>query len=534
MAEQVLNNWTREAMLESLNKQQGIWDVVVVGGGATGLGIALDAVTRGFSTLLLEQHDFGKGTSTRSTKLVHGGVRYLEQGNISLVLGALKERALMLQNAPHLVKKQSFVLPTFNRWGAYYFGLGLKFYDFLSGKSSLGPSHIFGRSTTVHHIPTIKTDELRGGVEYFDGQFDDARYLINLAQTAIAKGGTLLNYAKVDSLSKSDGLVNGLHFIDMLSNQSHEVEAKVVINATGVFVDQIRKMDDGAAQDMILASQGVHLVLSKRFLPGDSAILIPRTKDGRVLFAVPWLGHTVIGTTDTQVPNAQLEPIALEEEINFLIDHANEYLTETVSKEDVKSIFTGLRPLVKPAKGGKSSVVSRDHTIEVSNGKLITITGGKWTTYRKMAKDALDRAIKIGGLPYRKCITDTVELHGAEINLNNFEKLSMYGSDREALALLERQDPQLAERLHPDLPYKRSCVVLAARMEMAQSVEDVLARRTRMLFLNVKAALFAAPIVAEILASELNKPSGWQEEQIAAFEEVARSYQIETYFPPRQ
>ncbi|GGK27832.1 glycerol-3-phosphate dehydrogenase [Yeosuana aromativorans] len=504
------------------------WDVIIIGGGATGLGIALDATTRGYKTLLLEQVDFAKGTSSRSTKLVHGGVRYLAQGNIDLVKEALHERGLMFKNASHLVRNQSFIIPSYSWWDNFFYTAGLKVYDFLAGKMSFGKSLGISKKITLTRLSTIKSEYLRGGVVYHDGQFDDARLAVNIAQSAIEHGATVLNHYKVKKLFKGiTGLVNGVLAKDVETNQTYRLNAKVVINATGVFTDEVLKMDDPSAKNIIRPSQGVHLVLEKSFLPGNDAIMIPKTDDGRVLFLVPWHNRVLVGTTDTLLDGHSLEPKPLDKELDFIIETVNRYLTKKVGKEDILSIFAGLRPLAAPKdKSEKTKEISRSHKILVSDSGLITITGGKWTTYRRMAQDTINKAIQLGKLPNAKCRTKDLLIHGADGNIDESNHLNVYGSDQKGIQQLFKESPELMEKLHPRLEFIKAEVVWAIRNEMARTVEDILARRVRVLFLDAKAAIEITPMVATILANELNKDDDWKHEQISNFIGVASQYVI--------
>jgi glycerol-3-phosphate dehydrogenase len=481
----------RPRFLQRVAERREPWDLVIVGGGATGIGIAVDAVTRAYSVLLLEQHDFGKGTSSRSTKLVHGGVRYLQQGNVSLVMEALKERGMLLQNAPHLVRDQQFIVPNYEWWEAPFYGIGMKVYDLLAGKYGFGPSQVLSREEVLERIPTLSQDGLRGGVKYHDGQFDDARLLIDLASTAAEHGATLLNYARVTGLAKdAEGYVNGLTFRDEETGVTHEVAARCVINATGPFCDGLRQVDNPAAKPIIAPSQGVHIVLPKEFLPGDTAIMVPHTRDGRVMFAIPWHGHAVVGTTDTEIPNTPLEPFPQSAEIDFILETASGYLAKRPTRADILSVFTGIRPLVKASEVSGTAALSREHTIEISSSGLLTIAGGKWTTYRKMAEDAVDHAIVLAKLDERPCITRNLRIH------------------------------QPGKHADSGAWY--------AEHEMARTVEDVLARRTRLLFLDTQAALHKAPQVARELAKELKRDEAWQRTQLADFALVASHF-----IPPR-
>tara|TARA_R110002096_G_scaffold13569_2_gene47795 strand:+ start:2644 stop:4215 length:1572 start_codon:yes stop_codon:yes gene_type:complete len=519
----------RKTLIKQL-KANPNWDVIIIGGGATGLGIALDSATRGFKTLLLEQVDFAKGTSSRSTKLVHGGVRYLAQGNIDLVKEALYERGLMLKNASHLVSNQSFIIPNYKWWDNFFYTVGLKVYDFLAGKLSFGKSLRISKKETESRLTTIKSEKLKGGVVYHDGQFDDSRLAINIAQTSIEQGATILNHFKVEKLIKSeDGLVNGVVAKDAETNLSYSLNAKVIINATGVFTDEILKMDDELAKNIIRPSQGIHLVLDKSFLPGKDAIMIPKTDDGRVLFLVPWHNRVVVGTTDTLLDSHSLEPKALDKEIDFILATANRYLTKNVSKKDVLSMFAGLRPLAAPKdKSEKTKEISRSHKIIVSDSGLITITGGKWTTYRRMAQDTINKAIDLGKLPNIKCNTKDLLIHGSNGPVDKSQHLYIYGSDQKGIKALVKESPELGEKLHPRLEFTKAEVVWAARNEMARTIEDVLARRVRILFLDAKAAIEIAPMVAIILAKELNKDDNWTQHQISDFSEIAKQYVIKS------
>lgn len=516
--------------LEQLGNLEAVerWDVIVIGGGATGLGVAVDAATRGFKTLLLEAHDFAKGTSSRSTKLVHGGVRYLEQGDIALVLEALRERGLLHKNAPHLVHHLSFIVPRYKWWEGPFFGIGLKVYDALAGKLNLAKSRILSRERTMELIPNINPENLLGGVEYFDGQFDDARLAVTLAQTAHDHGACVLNYCRVTGLEKADGMVCGARVVDGESGREFTVKGRVVINATGIFSDHIRAMDDPAAPRAVQPSQGVHLVFDRSFLPGDSAIMVPHTDDGRVLFVSPWHGRVLVGTTDTARDEPEIEPRALDEEIGFILRNASRYLAREPARGDILAVFAGQRPLVRPptADGKGTKAISRNHEVIVSNAGLVTIVGGKWTTYRKMAQDTLDHAAQIAGLEDKPCLTETLHLRGwRSPNAPPLsDHLGVYGSEARQVGQLMRDRPELAAPLHPRLPYPGACVVWAARNEMARTVEDVLARRTRALLLDAAASIEAAPRVAELMAAELSFDAAWIAAQTGEYTALARGY----------
>ena len=514
----------RQESIRNLEDHSGYWDFIVIGGGASGLGVGVDAASRGYKTLLLEQHDFSKGTSSRSTKLVHGGVRYLRQGNITLVLEALHERGLLIQNAPHLVSNQAFIVPNYEWWDGPFYGAGMKVYDMLAGKLGLGPSKKLSKEQTLKRIPNIESEGLRGGVVYYDGQFDDARLAVNLAQTMAEHGGTPVNYMKATGISKSGEMIDGVIARDMESGREHMIHGRVVVNATGVFTDQVLQMENPEAKSIIAPSQGVHLVLDKEFLPGESAIMVPQTADGRVLFAVPWHDKVVVGTTDTPVPEVSLEPRPLEEEIKFILDHAAIYMAKDPTREDVKSVFAGLRPLVKADKEGSTAAISRDHYLVISESGLVTITGGKWTTYRKMAEDTVNQALLVAGLDERECVTKKLRVHGWLKHFDKADPLQYYGSDAIHIKQLIKANPALGDKLHDDLPYIKAEVVWSVRSEMARTVEDFLARRSRALFLDARASIAMAPEVARLMAEELDRDEAWQSEQISAYSRLAGEY----------
>jgi len=521
----------RTYQLEKLKSTEQ-FDIVVIGGGASGLGIAVDAVSRGFSVVLFESHDFGKGTSSRSTKLVHGGVRYLAQGNIKLVIGALRERGLLEKNANHLFKRQTFLIPSYNWWFKYYYGFGLTIYDWLSARLSLGGSRIISTSKAIKRVTNIKPQGLNGGVTYLDGQFDDARLALNLAQTASSHGAVVLNHCKVNDISKDEnGHVNGVSVLDTENNEEISVSAKVVINATGVFANKILKMAGRKKKSLkIVPSQGIHLVLDKSFLDGETALMVPKTSDGRVLFAIPWHNKVVVGTTDTPIKKPSYEPKPLEEEIEFILDTAKTYLTKAPKREDVKSVFAGLRPLVAP-EGNKSNTkeISRGHKIIHSESGLITIVGGKWTTYREMSEDVVNEAIEAHSLPNVKSKTRTLSIHG---NISSEEKVQLngvhwfYGSDAKSLKAFIESDPRLQELLHPNFEFTIGQVVWAVKHEMARTIEDILARRIRLLFLDAQACLDITEKVADILTIELEQSDQWKQKQIKEFKALASGYLI--------
>jgi glycerol-3-phosphate dehydrogenase len=512
-------------MLDRARQHRGPWDMIIVGGGATGVGVAIDAASRGYSVLLLEQSDFGKGTSSRSTKLAHGGVRYLEQGDIGLVMEALKERGLLLQNAPHIVHDLAFVVPNYEWWEAPFYGMGLKLYQLLAGKYGFGKSRLLSREETLEKLPTLKTDGLRGGAIYYDGQFDDSRLLMHMVLTAFEHGAVLLNYMEATGLTKdAQGFVDGVTAREEKTGEEIRASAKVVINATGAFTDNLRHMADASAAPMIAPSQGIHLVFNSDFLPGTSAIMVPHTSDGRVLFAIPWHGHVLVGTTDTPIPAATVEPKAMESEIDFVLSTAGQYLAKVPTYQDVLSVFAGIRPLVRAEGVARTAALSRDHVIHIDPSGLMTICGGKWTTYRHMAEDCVDQAATLAQLPEKPCITRDLKIHGFHASSKEFGALAVYGSDAVAIRKLIETNPGLAATLHQQLPYLKAEVVWAVRQEMACTIDDVLARRTRALFLNARAAIEMAPAVADLMAQELGWDNGAKSTQLTAFRQLAANY----------
>lgn len=510
----------RTTLIEKVNTTPE-WDMIIIGGGATGLGAAVDAASRGYKTLLLEQADFAKSTSSRSTKLVHGGVRYLQQGDVAMVVEALRERGRMLRNCPHLVKDMRFIIGNYRWWEMPFYTIGLTMYDLLAGKLGFGRSLPLKKSTVLKEIPGILHDELRGGVVYHDGQFDDSRMAVTLALTADDNNGVCLNYFKVDSLIKEDGKICGVKATDVLENKEYSIKGKIVINCTGVFVDEVMQMDAPETKKKVRPSQGVHLVVDSSFLGGDSALMIPKTKDGRVLFGVPWHGKVVLGTTDTPLNESSLEPRALEEEIDFILDQAGQYLTKKPTRADVLAVFAGLRPLAAPQEnsdGKKTKEISRSHKIYKSKSGLLTITGGKWTTYRVMAEEIIDEAIKMAKLEKKACVTADMKLHGYKQNVDRSQWSYVYGSDADEIETLGN------EKLIDSYTFTKGQVIWAVRKEQAMTLEDVLARRVRALFLDARMAIEIAPKVAAIMAEELGKDEAWQKQQVESFTALAEEY----------
>jgi glycerol-3-phosphate dehydrogenase len=516
----------RGALINELKKQVAVkWDIIVIGGGATGLGIALDGASRGYRTLLLEQSDFAKGTSSRSTKLVHGGVRYLAQGDLGLVMEALHERGLMLKNAPHLTSNQEFLIPVYTLWDALMYTVGLKFYDLLAGRLSMGRSYYINRDNTITRLPLLKTKGLKGGVVYHDGQFDDSRLALALAKMCIEKGGLVLNYFRVTELLKGENRkICGVKAIDMNTGVEFEISARLVINATGVFADDVAKMDDPESKQTIRPSQGVHIVIDRSFLKSDSAIMIPKTDDGRVLFAIPWYNEVVVGTTDTPLDSIGLEPVALDREIDFILQTAGKYFVKPPKRDDILCIFAGLRPLAaNPDNPESTKEVSRRHKIILSSSGLLTIIGGKWTTYRRMAEETINKAIKAGFLVRRKCVTSNLILTGLP-GSDTSDRLNIYGEGSVEIKKMISESPELGVSINDKLPYTRAEIIWICRNEMPFSVEDILARRTRALFLNARVSTEMVTEVAALMAIEFGFDRKWEKEQIERYNLLVKNY----------
>lgn len=519
-------NFNRDKILKTIAASNESWDILVIGGGATGLGVALDAVTRGYKTLLVEQSDFAKGTSSRSTKLVHGGVRYLAQGDVSLVREASIERGLLQRNAPHLVKNQTFIIPIYSFKDRIKYTIGLKLYDWIAGRLSLGASKFINKEKVLKALPGVKAKHLAGGVVYHDGQFDDARLALNIAQTITENGGFVINYAQVKNLTKNkDGKITGVELQDLESDKTYDITAKAIVNATGVFTDAILKMDDPAATQTIIASQGIHLVIDKKFYPSPHALMIPKTSDGRVLFAVPWHNHVVVGTTDTPVGQPSIEPKALEKEIEFVLKTAGQYLTAPPRRADVLSVFAGLRPLAAPKENaGPTKEISRSHKIIISPSQLFSIIGGKWTTFRKMGEDLVNTIEQQLGWPHKKPVSQSTKIHGYNTSVKWNDPLYYYGSDEPLLK--KRMNGSANNWLSDTLKIHETQVRWAVQQEMARTVEDFLARRTRALLLNAEESLRICPQVATIMAQELCKEKEWVEQQIHQYTKLAQQYSL--------
>lgn len=502
-----------------------LWDITVIGGGATGLGIAVDAATRGYKTILLEKSDFAKGTSSRSTKLVHGGVRYLAQGDVLLVTEALRERGRMLKNAPHLTGNQEFIIPAYSWWDVILYTAGLKFYDLLSGRLSLGKSYFINPAKTLKRLPLLNPEGLKGGIVYHDGQFDDSRMAVEMARHCTVNGAGVINYFEVRELLKDEsGRITGVRGMDTVTGGIYSIRSRLVINATGVFTDEIHRMDDPEARPTVRPSQGVHIVLDRSFLPEDSAIMIPRTDDGRVLFAIPWYDRVVAGTTDTPLDIVTNEPKALDEEIDFILRTAGKYLVKKPRRSDVLCIFAGLRPLAAdPDNPASTKEVSRRHKITLSSSGLLSITGGKWTSYRRMAEETINRGIRAGILEKRKCVTRNYSFCPSGVKLRS-ERLKIYGSRADVIERMIEENPDLGELLDPRLPYTRAEIVWICHNEMPVNLEDVMARRTRSLILDARASSDIAPEVAAIMARELKHGDDWVQNQIKEYNKLLINY----------
>ncbi len=515
----------RDRQLKKLTERSLPWDMIIIGGGVTGAGIALDAASRGYAVCLFEQSDFGKGTSSRSTKLIHGGVRYLEQGNIPLVIESLHERGLLHQNAPHLVRKCPFIVPEYSWWEGPFYGIGMKVYDLLAGKYGFGKSEMLSKSEVLKHIPTLNTDGLLGGVVYYDGQFDDARLLINIIRTAVDEGAVVVNGMSVTGIQHNhEGMVSGVSVLDRETGREYNIYAHSVINATGPLSDSIRKMEGISSQQMIAPSQGTHIVLPKKFLPGDAAIMVPHTRDGRLMFAIPWHGTTLLGTTDTPLETVSIDPVPLESEIDFILETAAPYLANTPTRKDILSVFAGIRPLVRSGSGRDTAALSRDFVIDITSSGLITVAGGKWTTYRKMAEECVDQAAILASLESRPCVTKTLNIHGYHQHPEQLGVFGQYGSDAMVLEEWIGIHPDWKDKIHPDLPITIAEVLFAIRCEMARTLDDILSRRTRATFLNIKAAIESIPLVLDILSDELGRDEIWKQEEEKEFRAIAQGF----------
>jgi glycerol-3-phosphate dehydrogenase len=518
----------REEMLNKIEYAGVHFDFIIIGGGASGAGVALEAISRGYSVVLFEKYDFAKSTSGKSTKLVHGGVRYLAQGNLGLVREACVERGRLLKNAPHLVKNLSFIIPAFGLYDELLYYFGLKFYDLLAGRYSMGRSKRVGFKETLRRLPGLRKDKLSAGILYHDGQFDDSRLALNVIQTAAELGARVLNYTPViDLLKDVDGRLSGVVVVDSLSGKEIKVLGKTIVNTTGVFVDEIMQMDNPEKTHSVRSSQGIHIVIDKSFLPGEEALMIPKTDDGRVLFAVPWHNVIILGTTDTPVESSSPEPVALEEEIDFVLNTAGRYLLKAPARSDVKSVFAGLRPLAVPTgKSRKTKEISRSHKIIISKSGLFTMVGGKWTTFRKMAEDMVSKVESIKLMPPTKSVTKNLKIHGYKSRIDYNDPMYFYGSDQDGMLDLIHENPALGVYLSESLGIIKAQLIWAIRHEMAVTVEDFLSRRTRCLLLDAVESIRMAPQVAKIMADELGKDKKWIKKQVEEFTELGLGYMV--------
>jgi len=518
----------RDLMLKTLEKEDNLYDFIIIGGGATGIGIALDASSRGYSCALFEKSDFTKSTSSKSTKILHGGVRYLAQGNVALVREASIERGLLRENAPHLVKNLWFIVPTAGIKEDIMYTVGLTFYDMLAGRLGLGKTTHLSKKNTLKRIPTLNPNKFTSGVAYHDGQFDDSRLAINSLETAVEHGAVVLNYANVIGLTKNGkGQLSGVTIKDEETKKTFSVKGKNIINAAGVFANEVLFMDDPKQPKVVAPSQGVHLIIDKSFYPTDDAMMIPHTDDGRILFLIPWHDKVILGTTDLPVKDPSLEPKATEEEINFILKTASRYLTKAPTRSDVLSVFAGLRPLAAPkAEGKKTKEISRSHKIYVSDSGLITIIGGKWTTYRKMGEDMIDRAEKERKWNHIETKTKHLKIHGYTKEVDYKDPMYFYGTDKDLIMKLMEEEPDLKTTISKKLNINKAQVVWSVRNEMARNIEDFLARRVRAQLLDAKESIKIAPVVAEIMANELGKTKKWQEEQVNNYEKLTTSIYV--------
>ncbi|WP_432773078.1 FAD-dependent oxidoreductase [Francisella salimarina] len=505
------------------------YDIIVIGGGATGFGCAVEAVSRGYKTLLLEAYDFGKGTSSKSTKLIHGGLRYLENFDFALVKEGLEERYSFLHNAPHLTHKQSYLIPTRSYFETIKYTIGVKLYEFLSGKYKIGKSYNLNKQQTLAELPNIDDSKLLKSLVYYDGQFDDTRLLISLMKTFEAKGGTALNYHKVEKVfSSTNSKLDTVKVIDTLSGEQKEFTAKHIVNATGTFTD--KTIDIANQQDShkyVSVAQGTHIVFDREKFPTEHAILIPETEDGRVLFILPWHNHLIVGTTDIKKDAPSIEPVAEKSEIDFILETFNQYAKTKATVADIKSVYCGQRPLVSPKNAKNTAKISRKHEVIESKDGLITVVGGKWTIFRRMGQDVIDfiETKKIA----QKTSKTSNELLVDAIEPKDAYPLKVYGKNAEDIKAIQTELDNF-ELLHDDLPYYQAEVVYHVRAEKAQTVEDVLARRTRAAFLDIKASIDAASVVAKLMAKELDKDEAWQNQQIDSFMEFSKNFNVDELY----
>lgn len=521
----------REAFLRAATSRRSPYDVIVIGGGANGLGIALDCAHRGLEVLLLERAAFGAGTSSRSSKLIHGGIRYLAQAQFGLVREALHERALLLRNAAGLVTPLPFILPAGKRLELYKYAAGLKLYDALAGEHKLSTSRILDSTETRRLAPQLGRAPLVGSVSYTDAHFDDTRLLQALAHSAAARGATLLNHMPVVALHKNArGQLRAVGVRDALGGATHDFEARVIINASGVHGDAVRRLADATLEAEILPSQGTHLVVPNRFYSSDHALVMPRTPDGRVMFVMPWHGQALIGTTDTALDKLVDPPVPQREEIDMILTVTARHLHRAPSRSDVLSAFAGVRPLAAAPGSARSSKISREHAISVDSAGLVTVSGGKWTTYRRVAEQCVDVAVKLAGLRARDVSTRELELVTPDSARGGVDAL---GFPARGVAHIGAEQAALAAPLSDALPYSGAHFAYAARYEMAMTVADALAYHTRALFIDARAALDIAPRVATIMANELQRDTNWVASELAALRSIAAPF-ILTPTPVRE
>ncbi|KAH8283525.1 hypothetical protein KR018_004947, partial [Drosophila ironensis] len=538
---------TRPQQIKSLMGDQD-FDVLIIGGGATGAGCALDSVTRGLKTALVEQDDFASGTSSRSTKLIHGGVRYLQKAILGLdfeqyrmVKEALQERATMLESAPHLTHALPIMLPVYTWWQVPYYWVGIKCYDLVAGDRNVKSSYYLSKKDALELFPMLKKDKLCGAIVYYDGQQDDARMCLAVALTAARYGATVCNHVEVKELLKKDDgsgkqVLCGAKVKDHISGKEFTVKAKCIINAAGPFTDNIRKMDDPITKNICSPSSGVHIVLPGYYSPDQMGLLDPSTSDGRVIFFLPWKGHTIAGTTDVPC-KVNRTPIPTGKEIQFILNEVRKYLDMEVRSGDVLSAWSGIRPLVSDPNKHDTQSLARNHIVHVSPSNLVTIAGGKWTTYRVMAEHTIDAAIKACDLTpkHRHTMTTSLKIEGAQgwtptmyirlvqdcgLECEVAQHLAKSYGDRafavsKMASLTGKRWPIIGNRIHPEFPYIDAEIRYGVR-EYACTAVDMIARRLRLAFLNVQAAQEALPLIVDIMGEELNWSKDKKERQIKA------------------
>ena len=500
------------------------YDVIIIGGGATGLGVAIESVSRGYKTILFEQEDFGKSTSSKSTKLVHGGIRYLANLDFKLVKEGLEERYFFINNSRHLSKVQPYLIPFYSYKNKIKFTIGTFLYDLLASRYNIGKSKSINANDVIKLAPFLKTKNLIGGLIYYDGQFDDSRMLISMLRTFENLDGVAHNYHQVIAINKNNNnVVTGVTILDKINNKIYEVKSKVVINATGVFTDDLINMsEDKLENNNLVVSQGSHILCKNDNLKSEYAVVIPETKDDRILFILPWHDCALIGTTDVKVSKPVLDPIASKLEVKFIMDSVKKFSKHEIKQEDIKSSFAGLRPLVKKNSNTNSSTLSRAHKIIFSSNKLISVVGGKWTIYRRMGEDTINFAIQQGMLPKSNSITKYLKLFGWTEESIEYP-LSVYGKDYYKILDIQKELNNY-ELLHKDLPYYYAEVIYQIKYEMVKTVEDVLSRRTRAVILNPIAAVEVAPIVANLIAKYYNYDDNWISDQLNKFNSFAKNY----------